>query len=465
MVLEIYDLVGDFTNAANVQVAWLSNLAERHLDCKKLKYNRYNDFLKTLDSSSRVREMIKQHHTAQDRKTRATKKLGDLGKHYPEPNEIQTDSRSRMQWMRLTVIANETSKDPVLPQRCLNLAYIKCLPKLDRKSKSNKWYTSGDFHEAKMLLDNGCLQLEEGINYKAIGLKWYRGLVMPLSYYPGMEDHNNANWLRTIPQSVPTADLGLSPATHWMSVPPPSPDRSKMLPPPSPSIKGNEKETDESNVGGLLKQLAENGSEDGTSTPSERDTGTVPTAPTEKDHGTIPAAPTEKDPYTVTPAPTKKEAGTTTPASTGKEAGTTRDKPTNPQYKCTPKPDWPTTPGSESSNSDDDDTDNREYVSCFLEWLVLDPAFRRRLDNQTQMLAHHERQMGNKAVPIIQKAVNDDPELFTEAQAQITTAVHAMHEVIVQFDTQLGKISYLATGQRKLKADREGGKRKQVRKE
>jgi len=31
---------------------------QRNLDWKKLKYKQYNDFLKALDSSGRVREMI-----------------------------------------------------------------------------------------------------------------------------------------------------------------------------------------------------------------------------------------------------------------------------------------------------------------------------------------------------------------------------------------------------------------------
>jgi hypothetical protein len=75
-MLRIYDLFGDITDAANAQIAWLSNFPERNLDWNKLKYKRYNDFLKALDSSGRVREMIKQHHNAQQRKTWATKKPG-----------------------------------------------------------------------------------------------------------------------------------------------------------------------------------------------------------------------------------------------------------------------------------------------------------------------------------------------------------------------------------------------------
>jgi len=42
-------------------------------------------------------------------------------------------------------------------------------------------YTFGDFHEAKPLPENGYPQLQEGIDYEAMGLKWYRGLVIPLN--------------------------------------------------------------------------------------------------------------------------------------------------------------------------------------------------------------------------------------------------------------------------------------------
>jgi len=56
-----------------------------------------------------------------------------------------------------------------------------------------------------------------------------------------------------------------------------------MLPPATPATKGKENENDGSNVGGLLTDLAEDGSEDGTRTPVQEDAGTTPPAPTEKD--------------------------------------------------------------------------------------------------------------------------------------------------------------------------------------
>jgi hypothetical protein len=355
--------------------------------------------------------------------------------------------------MRLTAIINQTSRDPGLAKRSLNLAYVNSLTKLNRKSKANKWYTSGDFQEAKKLLDNGYPQLEDGINYEAMRLKWFKGLVMPLSYYSGMDDRNNANRLRTISPSVLPSDHGIPPPDHRIPIPPPSPDKSKMLPPPTPSIKGKDKEKDESNVGGLLMDLAENGSEDGTSTPTKKDAGTVLPEPTERDASTIP------------PVPTEKETGTTPPAPTGEQAGITPDKPPNPKQKGTPKPDRPATPGSERSSSNDDNTEDEKYVSCFLEWLSLDPDCKRMLDDEMKMLAHHVRKLGNKAIPIFQQAVNNDPELFTEARAQITAAVYAMCEVIVRVDTWLGNIAQFASGQGKRKADTDGGKRKRVCKE
>jgi len=50
----------------------------------KLKYNWYNNFLKGLDSFGRVREMMKQQYSAQQRKTEAMNKPSDLLQHSPK---------------------------------------------------------------------------------------------------------------------------------------------------------------------------------------------------------------------------------------------------------------------------------------------------------------------------------------------------------------------------------------------
>jgi hypothetical protein len=71
---------------------------------------------------------------------------------------------------------------------CLNVAFNIPLTKLNQKSIVIKWYNSGDSQETTMMLDDGCPQLEEGINYKDMGLKRYRGIVMAFGYSPGMDD-------------------------------------------------------------------------------------------------------------------------------------------------------------------------------------------------------------------------------------------------------------------------------------
>jgi len=84
---------------------------------------------------------------------------------------------------------------------------------------------------------------------------------MPRSYYPSMDDLNNANYLCTISPSVPPANHGIPLADHGISVPPPSSDKSKILPLRIQSTRGRAKEMYESNVGGLLLDLAEDGSD------------------------------------------------------------------------------------------------------------------------------------------------------------------------------------------------------------
>jgi len=68
--------------------------------------------------------------------------------------------------------------------------------------------------------------------------------------------------------------------------------------------------------------------------------------------------------------------------------------------------------------------------------------------------------MGNNAIPIFQHAVNEDPELFIEARAQVTAALYAMCEAILRLDTRLSNISYFTRGQGNRNADREDGRRK-----
>jgi hypothetical protein len=81
------------------------------------------------------------------------------------------------------------------------------------------------------------------------------------------------------------------------------------------------------------------------------------------------------------------------------------------------------------------------------------------------MLAHHKGMIRNQYIPIFQKAVNEDPKLFIEVQAQMTAAMFAMCEAIVRFDTQLRNVSLFRSGQGRRKTDTDGGRRERVRKE
>jgi hypothetical protein len=62
-------------------------------------------------------------------------------------------------------------------------------------------------------------------------------------------------------------------------------------------------------------------------------------------------------------------------------------------------------------------------MRCFIVWLRLNRDSQGMLDDKMKMSAHYERTPCNNAEFIFQQAVNEDPELFDEAQAQITAAV------------------------------------------
>lgn len=83
-MLGINDLIADICHAVDAQVTWLKNFTVSNRNLMKLKYNWYNNFLKGLDSFGRVREMMKQQYSAQQRKTEAMNKPSDLLQHSPK---------------------------------------------------------------------------------------------------------------------------------------------------------------------------------------------------------------------------------------------------------------------------------------------------------------------------------------------------------------------------------------------
>ena len=84
-----------------------------------------------------------------------------------------------------------------------------------------------------------------------------------------------------------------------MALPPPSPNMRTMLPLPTPPTQGMANEMDRSNVGKLVMDLAKDGSENGTSTTTDKAASTVLPAPTKKSASMIPPAPTAKEGRTI----------------------------------------------------------------------------------------------------------------------------------------------------------------------
>jgi hypothetical protein len=65
------------TDAANVQVAWLSIVAVRNVPKENLKYKRHNNVFEGHNNSSKVRVIITQYYSAKQTKLSATELFGD----------------------------------------------------------------------------------------------------------------------------------------------------------------------------------------------------------------------------------------------------------------------------------------------------------------------------------------------------------------------------------------------------
>ncbi|KAF8241224.1 hypothetical protein K440DRAFT_646639 [Wilcoxina mikolae CBS 423.85] len=131
-----------------------------------------------MDSSGRIREMVKQHNTAQNNKDCATKKLGYYWHQSPELLEILNEGDG----------TTRTAKYPQLAKLYLNYAYVSHIINLGWTSKVNRWFTSADFKEAKGSFEKGCPVVNQEINLEIMGSKLYRGVVMPVAYYLFLEE-------------------------------------------------------------------------------------------------------------------------------------------------------------------------------------------------------------------------------------------------------------------------------------
>ncbi|KAF8253562.1 hypothetical protein K440DRAFT_641839 [Wilcoxina mikolae CBS 423.85] len=133
----VYELFRDIYEVSNAQVAWLSMFEENNTGWKELGYKRYYDYLRTIDSSGRIREIVKQHNTMQKNKDCATKKLEDYWQQSPELLEILNEGDGSEKWLRLSALATQTTKDSELAKRYLNYVYVSHIIKLGWKSKVN----------------------------------------------------------------------------------------------------------------------------------------------------------------------------------------------------------------------------------------------------------------------------------------------------------------------------------------
>ncbi|KAF8253227.1 hypothetical protein K440DRAFT_643209 [Wilcoxina mikolae CBS 423.85] len=95
----VYELFAHIHEVSNVQVAWLSEFEKNNTGWRELGHKRYYDYLRTIDSSGRIREMVKQHNTTQNNKDRVTKKLGDYWQQSPELLEILNEGDGSEKWL------------------------------------------------------------------------------------------------------------------------------------------------------------------------------------------------------------------------------------------------------------------------------------------------------------------------------------------------------------------------------
>jgi len=137
---------------------------------------------------------------------------------------------------------------------------------------------------------------------------------------------------------------------------------------------------------------------------------------TEKEKGTILPTLSKNEAAVIWQVPTQQVTSKITLTLTRWDTGITPEMPTDPTQKNTPKLGWLTLPSSDSRISDDN-TQGEEYVSHILNLISLNLNCRKVMDNEMNLFAYFARMIGNKAKPVLQMAVTENPQFFPRAQA------------------------------------------------
>ncbi|KAF8244847.1 hypothetical protein K440DRAFT_635736 [Wilcoxina mikolae CBS 423.85] len=128
----IYELFADIHEVSNSQVEWLSEFEANNAGWRELGYKRYYDYLRTIDSSGQVREMVKQHNTVQRNQDHAMKTLRDYWQQSPELLEILnegdgngthplTSKKQRLYWKKDVQYLTKRSTWAPTPSESLSL--------------------------------------------------------------------------------------------------------------------------------------------------------------------------------------------------------------------------------------------------------------------------------------------------------------------------------------------------------
>ncbi|KAF8248564.1 hypothetical protein K440DRAFT_642215 [Wilcoxina mikolae CBS 423.85] len=452
---DVYELFADIHELSNAPVAWLSNFEENNAWWRELGYKRYYDYLRTIDSSGRVTEMVKQHNTAQKNKDRAMKKLGNYWQQSPELLEILNEGDG----------ITRTAKDPELAKQCLNYVYVSRNIKLGWKSKVNRWYTYADFKEVQALLEKGCPLVNEEISLGKMGLKLYRGLVMPVAYYPFKKDQSRT---RTLSPSAPPPNHQI-PSASPVLIPSVSP---VLIPSVSPvlisSALPNEEEEEKLSDFEAPTPSESRSSED--SSPKIPDiSDTTPDDVTEVvddvtgvvDDVTEVVNDVTEVVDDVTEVIVEDDLATSSDNEFSDNESSEIDvTPTPVKTKASHKRNRAGRPPT-TNPTKDKPIDGYDAVVTCSDYMERDLRYTHLVGEEERMITYHHRIYGQHVSLIVQRAINREPDLFLTAREQIVSGMMAMQNAIIRAEEKLGEASYFLNERKK----REDERRKRTRRE
>ena len=189
----MYEAMSNYHDNGNALVAWISSQERTQDHWRKLGHISYDDYLKAIDPSNKVRTMLALHEQTTRRKKGSEATVQRCWAGFPELLELVSRTECESRWRAVAALARATENAPDVAKFCLNKSILERVKHNKDGRRATKAFLVPDFIEAKKMAESidraTCpwdAETYSGVSqYK---LKVYRGVLMSTENHRGLVD-------------------------------------------------------------------------------------------------------------------------------------------------------------------------------------------------------------------------------------------------------------------------------------